>query len=120
MPVGTDYDRRQAMKNAAAKAGFAILEVLQQSKAAAIAYGLDEWDKYRFPYNRKVLVLNLGGSFESALFLCRDDGLQTLATVSDIKLGGKDFDQKLVTHFVDDLRRSCGFVHTALFIIARH
>ena len=92
----------QATKDAGVIAGLNILRIINEPTAAAIAYGLDKQDAA----SMNVLIFDLGGGTFDVSILNIDDGIfEVKATAGDTHLGGEDFDNKLVDHFVAEFRR---------------
>jgi heat shock protein 5 len=92
------------MRDAAAHAGLKVLRVIDESRAAAIAYQLD-----RRGGEQRVLVYDLGGSTLRVSALAIDDGVfEALATASNLHLGGADFDERVMDYFVKAYRSETG------------
>lgn len=88
--------QRQATKAAGTIAGLNVLRVLNEPTAAALAYGLDK----KGP-ETKILVYDLGGGTFDVSLLSIDGGVfEVLATAGDTHLGGEDFDNRVIDHFV--------------------
>lgn len=103
VPTHYNYLQRIATKNAATIAGLNVLQLNDESTLAAIAYGLDK----KFAEERNVLVFNLGGGTCQVSLLTIEEGLfEVKATAGNAHLGGEDFDNRLVNHFVQDFKRS--------------
>ncbi len=93
---------RQATKDAGAIAGLNVLRIINEPTAAAIAYGLDK----KGQGEKNVLIFDLGGGTFDVSILTIVDGLfEVKATAGDTHLGGEDFDNRLVTHFVQEFKR---------------
>ncbi|GJN87270.1 hypothetical protein Rhopal_000218-T1 [Rhodotorula paludigena] len=87
---------RQATKDAGTIAGLNVLRVVNEPTAAAIAYGLDKTGG-----ERNIIVYDLGGGTFDVSLLSIDDGVfEVLATAGDTHLGGEDFDNRVIDHFV--------------------
>jgi len=87
--------QRQSTKDAGAIAGLEVLRIINEPTAAAIAYGLDKKTEMN------VLVYDLGGGTFDVSLLNVDNGVfQVLATSGDTHLGGEDFDQRVMEHFI--------------------
>ena len=87
---------RQATKEAGEVAGLNVLRVVNEPTAAALAYGLDKGDK-----EQTILVFDLGGgTFDVSLLEIGDGVIEVKATSGDNKLGGDDWDQRVVEHLV--------------------
>ncbi|XP_040851977.1 heat shock 70 kDa protein 1 isoform X2 [Ochotona curzoniae] len=92
----------QATKDAGVIAGLNVLRIINEPTAAAIAYGLDRKGKGE----RNVLIFDLGGGTFDVSILTIDDGIfEVKATAGDTHLGGEDFDNRLVSHFVEEFKR---------------
>ena len=77
-----------------------VLRIINEPTAAAIAYGLGKKDE------RNVLIFDLGGGTFDVSILTIDDGIfEVKSTNGDTYLGGEDFDQEMVKHFVDEFKR---------------
>ncbi|KAJ1897708.1 ATPase with role in protein import into the ER [Coemansia sp. S16] len=96
--------QRQATKDAGAIAGLNVLRIVNEPTAAAIAYGLEKKGK-----ERHILVYDLGGGTFDVSLLAIDNGIfEVLATSGDTHLGGEDFDNKIVEHFVGLFKKKTG------------
>uniref|UniRef100_A0A8C5QRI3 Heat shock protein 70 n=1 Tax=Leptobrachium leishanense TaxID=445787 RepID=A0A8C5QRI3_9ANUR len=94
--------QRQATKDTGVIAGLSVLRIINEPTAAAIAYGLDK--EARGECN--VLIFDLGGGTFDVSILTIDDGIfEVKATAGDTHLGGEDFDNRMVSHFVDEFKR---------------
>ncbi|MCI4384903.1 hypothetical protein PGIGA_G00044110 [Pangasianodon gigas] len=92
----------QATKDAGVIAGLNVLRIINEPTAAAIAYGLDKGKKGE----RNVLIFDLGGGTFDVSILTIEDGIfEVKATAGDTHLGGEDFDNRLVNHFVEEFKR---------------
>jgi molecular chaperone DnaK len=92
VPASFDDAQRQAIKDAAQMAGFHVLRIINESTAAAVAYGLDKGDQFQ-----TVVVFDLGGGMcEASLVEVGDGVVEVRATSGDIQLGGVDWDQRIV------------------------
>lgn len=81
-------------------AGLEVLRIINEPTAAAIAYGLDKKTQGSTG-ERNVLIFDLGGGTFDVSLLSIDDGIfEVKATAGDTHLGGEDFDNRLVNHFV--------------------
>uniref|UniRef100_A0A8C8R8Y0 Heat shock protein 70 n=1 Tax=Pelusios castaneus TaxID=367368 RepID=A0A8C8R8Y0_9SAUR len=99
VPAHFNDSQRQATKDAGAIAGLSVLRLLSETTAAALAYSLDN------PSNgeRNVLIFDLGGGTFNVSVLNIDGGiLEVKATAGDTHLGGDDFDNFLVSFFIDE------------------
>jgi heat shock protein 5 len=96
VPAYFNDAQRQATKDAGTIAGLNVLRIVNEPTAAAIAYGLDRSDG-----ERQILVYDLGGGTFDVSLLSIDDGVfEVLATAGDTHLGGEDFDNRVIDHFV--------------------
>merc|ERR1740130_2286266 len=78
------------------KAGLNVMRIINEPTAAAIAYGLDKKAK-----EKNILVYDLGGGTFDVSILTIDEGVfEVLATNGDTHLGGEDFDQRIMEHFL--------------------
>ncbi|KAK6126982.1 hypothetical protein DH2020_039271 [Rehmannia glutinosa] len=104
VPAYFNDSQRQATKDAGAIAGLNVLRIINEPTAAAIAYGLDKKSSRRGEQN--VLVFDLGGgTFDVSLLTIEEGIFEVKATAGDTHLGGEDFDNRLVNHFVSEFRR---------------
>jgi L1 cell adhesion molecule like protein len=102
VPAYFNDSQRQATKDAGAIAGLNVLRVVNEPTAAALAYGLDK----NTEGERNVLIFDLGGGTFDVSLLTLDDGIfEVRATAGDTHLGGEDFDNRLVNHFVQEFKR---------------
>ncbi|KAL9618273.1 MAG: hypothetical protein Q9160_006984 [Pyrenula sp. 1 TL-2023] len=96
VPAYFNDNQRQATKDAGIIAGLNVLRVVNEPTAAAIAYGLDKTGD-----ERQIIVYDLGGGTFDVSLLSIDNGVfEVLATAGDTHLGGEDFDQRVIQHFV--------------------
>ncbi|XP_055907598.1 heat shock 70 kDa protein cognate 4 [Eupeodes corollae] len=102
VPAYFNDSQRQATKDAGTIAGLNVLRIINEPTAAAIAYGLDK----KAAGERNVLIFDLGGGTFDVSILSIDDGIfEVKSTAGDTHLGGEDFDNRLVTHFVHEFKR---------------
>ncbi|KAF9599090.1 hypothetical protein IFM89_033697 [Coptis chinensis] len=95
---------RQATKDAGVIAGLNVLRIINEPTAAAIAYGLDK--KATSVGEKNVLIFDLGGgTFDVSLLSIEDGIFEVKATAGDTHLGGEDFDNRMVNHFVQEFKR---------------
>ncbi|GAX82055.1 hypothetical protein CEUSTIGMA_g9483.t1 [Chlamydomonas eustigma] len=105
VPAYFNDSQRQATKDAGAIAGLEVLRIINEPTAAAIAYGLDKKTQGHSG-ERNVLIFDLGGGTFDVSLLTIDDGVfEVKATAGDTHLGGEDFDNRLVNHFVAEFKR---------------
>ena len=102
VPAYFNDSQRQATKDAGAIAGLNVLRIINEPTAAAIAYGLDK----KGTGERNILIFDLGGGTFDVSILAIDDGIfEVKSTAGDTHLGGEDFDNRLVNHFVQEFKR---------------
>ena len=101
VPAYFNDGQRQATKDAGAIAGLNVLRIINEPTAAAIAYGLNNKGK-----EQNVLIFDLGGGTFDVSLLNIDDGIfEVRATAGDTHLGGEDFDNLLMQHFMTEFKR---------------
>ena len=104
VPAYFNDSQRQATKDAGVIAGLNILRIINEPTAAAIAYGLDK--KKSSNKESNVLIFDLGGGTFDVSILTIDGGIfEVKSTAGDTHLGGEDFDNRLVDHFVTEFKR---------------
>ncbi|XP_021277480.1 heat shock 70 kDa protein [Herrania umbratica] len=104
VPAYFNDSQRQATKDAGAISGLNVLRIINEPTAAAIAYGLDKKASRKGEQN--VLIFDLGGgTFDVSLLTIEEGIFEVKATAGDTHLGGEDFDNRLVNHFVAEFRR---------------
>eukprot|EP00245_Coleochaete_scutata_P002680 TRINITY_DN1364_c0_g1_i1.p1 TRINITY_DN1364_c0_g1~~TRINITY_DN1364_c0_g1_i1.p1 ORF type:complete len:653 (-),score=188.83 TRINITY_DN1364_c0_g1_i1:350-2308(-) len=102
VPAYFNDSQRQATKDAGAIAGLNVLRIINEPTAAAIAYGLDK----QSGEEQNVLIFDLGGgTFDVSLLTIADGLFEVKATAGDTHLGGEDFDNRMVNHFVMEFKR---------------
>ncbi|AAW42202.1 hypothetical protein CNBC4920 [Cryptococcus deneoformans B-3501A] len=102
VPAYFNDSQRQATKDAGAIAGLDVLRIINEPTAAAIAYGLDK----KSEGEKNVLIFDLGGgTFDVSLLTIEEGIFEVKATAGDTHLGGEDFDNRLVNHFVQEFKR---------------
>ncbi|KHG09207.1 Heat shock 70 kDa 1 -like protein [Gossypium arboreum] len=95
---------RQATKDAGVIAGLNVMRIINEPTAAAIAYGLDK--KATSVGEKNVLIFDLGGgTFDVSLLTIEEGIFEVKATAGDTHLGGEDFDNRMVNHFVQEFKR---------------
>eukprot|EP00300_Choanocystis_sp_HF-7_P014275 c18631_g1_i2.p1 GENE.c18631_g1_i2~~c18631_g1_i2.p1 ORF type:complete len:670 (+),score=231.38 c18631_g1_i2:29-2011(+) len=103
VPAYFNDSQRQATKDAGTIAGLNVMRIINEPTAAAIAYGLD---KGKTGPERHVLIFDLGGgTFDVSLLTIEDGIFEVKATAGDTHLGGEDFDNRMVNHFVQEFKR---------------
>ncbi len=104
VPAYFDDSQRQATKDAGAIAGFNVKRIINEPTAAALAYGIDKEGG-----EHKILVYDLGGgTFDVSILELGDGVFEVLATSGDTRLGGDDFDDRIVKYIVDEFRKNEG------------
>jgi L1 cell adhesion molecule like protein len=102
VPAYFNDSQRQATKDAGVISGLNVLRIINEPTAAAIAYGLDK----KSGGERNVLIYDLGGgTFDVSLLTIEDGIFEVKATAGDTHLGGEDFDNRVVNHFVQEFKR---------------
>ena len=102
VPAHFNYSQRQAIKDAGTIAGIDILRIISGPTAAAIAYGLDK----KVGTEQNVFIFDLGGGTFDVSVLTIEDGIfQVKSTSGDTHLGGEDFDNRMVNHFIQEFKR---------------
>ncbi|XP_044742484.1 heat shock protein 68-like isoform X2 [Chrysoperla carnea] len=103
VPAYFNDSQRQATKDAGSIAGINVLRIINEPTAAALAYGLDK----NLKGERNVLIFDLGGGTFDVSILTIDEGslFEVKSTAGDTHLGGEDFDNRLVNHFVEEFKR---------------
>merc|ERR1712227_1015528 len=102
VPAYFNDSQRQATKDAGRISGLNVLRIINEPTAAAIAYGLDKGTSSE----RNVLIFDLGGgTFDVSLLTIEDGIFEVKSTAGDTHLGGEDFDNRLVNHFVNEFKR---------------
>ncbi|SDA07077.1 BZ3501_MvSof-1269-A2-R1_Chr4-2g07123 [Microbotryum saponariae] len=102
VPAYFNDSQRQATKDAGVISGLNVLRIINEPTAAAIAYGLDK----KTVGEKNVLIFDLGGgTFDVSLLTIEEGIFEVKATAGDTHLGGEDFDNRLVTHFVAEFKR---------------
>jgi len=103
VPAYFNDSQRTATKDAGAIAGLEVLRIINEPTAAAIAYGLDKMSE---GHEKNVLIFDLGGGTFDVTLLTIDGGIfEVKATAGDTHLGGEDFDNRMVNHFVEEFKR---------------
>ena len=103
VPAYFSDSQRQATKDAGKIAGLEVLRIINEPTAAALAYGLDK-DK-----DQKIMVYDLGGgTFDVSILDIGDGVFEVLATAGNNKLGGDDFDQRIIDFLVSEFKKDSG------------
>lgn len=101
VPAYFNDAQRQATKDAGKIAGLEVKRIINEPTAAALAYGLDKKDK-----NETVVVFDLGGgTFDVSVLELGDGVFEVKSTNGDTHLGGEDFDNEIVNHFLDEIKK---------------
>lgn len=103
VPAYFNDSQRQATKDAGVIAGLNVLRIINEPTAAALAYGLDK----NLTGEKNVLIFDLGGgTFDVSILNINEGSLfEVKSTAGDTHLGGEDFDNRLVNHFVEEFKR---------------
>ena len=103
VPAYFTDSQRQATKDAGRIAGLEVLRIINEPTAAALAYGMDKDN------NQKILVYDLGGgTFDVSILEIGDGVFEVLSTAGNNRLGGDDFDKKLMDYIAAEFKRSSG------------
>lgn len=101
VPAYFNDAQRQATKDAGKIAGLNVQRIINEPTAAALAYGLDKQDK-----NEKILVYDLGGgTFDVSVLELGDGVFEVLSTSGNNKLGGDDFDERVMEYLVSEFKK---------------
>ena len=104
VPAYFNDAERQATKNAGKIAGLEVERIINEPTAAALAYGLDKQDKLQ-----TILVYDLGGgTFDVSILELGDGVFEVKATSGNNRLGGDDFDQRIVDYLVSEFKKENG------------
>ncbi|RYR60077.1 hypothetical protein Ahy_A04g017167 [Arachis hypogaea] len=97
-------NKRKATKDAGVIAGLNVIRIINEPTAAALAYGLQKRDKCSG--KRNVFIFDLGGgTFDVSLVTIENEVFEVKATAGDTHLGGEDFDNRMVSHLVQEFKR---------------
>jgi molecular chaperone DnaK len=103
VPAYFSDSQRQATKDAGKIAGLEVLRIINEPTAASLAYGLDKEE------NQKILVFDLGGgTFDVSILELGDGVFEVLSTKGNNRLGGDDFDQRVINYLADEFKRESG------------
>ncbi len=95
--------QRQATKDAGKIAGLEVLRIINEPTAAALAYGLDK------DHDQKIMVYDLGGgTFDVSILEIGDGVFEVLATSGNNKLGGDDFDERIIDYLAEEFKKENG------------
>jgi len=104
VPAYFNDSQRQATKDAGVISGLNVLRIINEPTAAAIAYGLDK--KSSSTGEKNILIFDLGGgTFDVSLLTIEEGIFEVKSTAGDTHLGGEDFDNRMVNHFVQEFKR---------------
>ena len=104
VPAYFNDAQRQATKNAGKIAGLDVKRIINEPTAAALAYGLDKQEK-----SQTVLVYDLGGvTFDVSILELGDGVFEVKSTAGNNRLGGDDFDQRIIDYLVDTFKKENG------------
>ena len=104
VPAYFSDSQRQATKDAGRIAGLEVLRIINEPTAAALAYGMDKEDT-----DQKIMVYDLGGgTFDVSILEIGDGVFEVLATSGNNRLGGDDFDQRIMDYLVEEFKKSQG------------
>ncbi len=102
VPAYFSDSQRQATKDAGKIAGLEVLRIINEPTAAALAYGMNDTDQ-------KVMVYDLGGgTFDVSILEIGDGVFEVLSTNGDTKLGGDDFDDRIINYLVTEFKKESG------------
>ena len=100
VPAYFNDSQRQATKDAGAIAGLNVLRIINEPTSAILAYGLEKKGE------QNVLVFDCGGGTHDVSLITIDDGIfEVLATGGDTRLGGEDFDNRMVDYFIEEFKK---------------
>ncbi|NLX49771.1 MAG: molecular chaperone DnaK [Methanospirillum sp.] len=103
VPAYFNDAQRQATKDAGKIAGLEVLRIINEPTASALAYGIDKEN------DATVLVYDLGGgTFDVSILTLGDGVFEVKSTAGNNRLGGDDFDQKIIEYLVEEFRKSSG------------
>ena len=103
VPAYFSDNQRQATKDAGKIAGLNVLRIINEPTAAALAYGMDKEN------NQKILIYDLGGgTFDVSILEIGDGVFEVLATAGNNRLGGDDFDDRLINYIAEEFKKSHG------------
>ena len=105
VPAYFNDSQRQATKDAGKIAGLEVLRIINEPTAAALAYGLDKGENK----NAKILIYDLGGgTFDVSILEIGDGVFEVLSTNGNTRLGGDDFDQRIINFLLDEFKKAEG------------
>lgn len=104
VPAYFNDSERQATKDAGTIAGFNVLRIINEPTASAMAYGLDKLEK-----SETILVWDLGGgTFDVSILEIGGGVFEVKATAGNMRLGGDDWDQRIMDYLVDEFKKATG------------
>ena len=104
VPAYFSDSQRQATKDAGKIAGLEVLRIINEPTAAALAYGMDKEDT-----DKKIMVYDLGGgTFDVSILDIGDGVFEVLATSGNNRLGGDDFDERIIKYLVEEFKKQEG------------
>ncbi len=104
VPAYFSDSQRQATKDAGKIAGLEVLRIINEPTAAALAFGMDKEDQ-----DQKIMIYDLGGgTFDVSILDIGDGVFEVLATNGNTRLGGDDFDQRIIDYLVSEFKKSNG------------
>ena len=102
VPTYFNDSQRQATKDAGTISGMKVLRIINEPTAAAIAYGLNK----KTQREKNIIIFDLGGGTFDVSLLTIDNGIfEVKSTGGNTHLGGEDFDNRMVSHFVEEFKR---------------
>ena len=102
VPAYFSDSQRQATKDAGKIAGLEVLRIINEPTAAALAYGMNDDDQ-------KIMIYDLGGgTFDVSILEIGDGVFEVLSTNGDTRLGGDDFDERIIKYLVDEFKKETG------------
>ncbi len=103
VPAYFTDSQRQATKDAGEIAGLEVLRIINEPTAAALAYGIDK------SHDQKILVFDLGGgTFDVSILELGEGVFEVLATAGNNRLGGDDFDQRIIDYLIQEFKKEQG------------
>ncbi len=104
VPAYFSDSQRQATKDAGKIAGLEVLRIINEPTAAALAYGMDKEDT-----DKKIMVYDLGGgTFDVSILDIGDGVFEVLATSGNNRLGGDDFDERIIKYLLEEFKKEQG------------
>ena len=104
VPAYFNDSQRQATKDAGKIAGLEVLRIINEPTAAALAFGMDKESQ-----DQKIMIYDLGGgTFDVSILDIGDGVFEVLATNGNTKLGGDDFDERIIEYLVSEFKKSNG------------